>query len=468
MKRRTVCRMLGAAFLGAGSVLPTAAAADFFRDPDVIVVGAGAAGLSAALSASEAGARVLLLEKADFIGGDSLVSGGYFNAPQTEEQKNHQITDSPELFYEQTMKSGKGLNTAEVVRAMTDHAADTALWLKRHGVQFDGHVYQIYGSVYPRCLRPALPRGSGYIQALSDACLAAGVTIKTSVSVSEVIRAADGRVTGVAAEVGGVRRTYSARRGVVLAAGGFGANRAMLKRYAPKIADFPLDTSVNSTGEVLEAAISQGAAAVNMEIVECIPEGAISPDQSVRIYIVLDGLIFVNKEGERFVEESVGRNDLSQALLAEGPENCFTIVDSENVRQLDLMQQKNLYRGLFSGQAWKKDSLKELAGALGIPFERLEASIASQIPQRRPKTAPFWAVKMHPWIHYTLGGLVITSSAQCVDGDGRPIPGLFAAGQITGNVHGANRLGGNGLTDAIVFGRIAGRSAAQAGETVSP
>ncbi len=454
MTHRTFCITLLLAY----SALVDAATGFSLRDPDIIVVGAGAAGLSAALSASEHGARVLVLEKSDFIGGDSLVSGGYFNAAQTQEQNNFQINDSPDLFYRHTMESGKGLNTPEVVRTLVDHATDTALWLRKHGVRFDGHVYQIYGSTYPRSLRPALPRGSSYIQALSDACLAAGVTITTSALVSTLTRASDGRINGVIANIDGVNQIFKAKRAVVLAAGGFGANREMVKRYAPKLAEFPLDTSVNSTGEVLEAAMRQGAVTRNMDIIECIPEGARSPDQSVRIYVVIDGLIFVNRNGDRFVEESVGRNDLNQALLKEGPENCFTIVDNNNVKQLDLMQQKNLYRALFAGQAWKKDSLEELAKELGISYQRLHASIESQQPQRRPKTAPFWAVKMHPRIHYTLGGLVITPQAQCVNAKGAPIPGLFAAGQITGNVHGANRLGGNGLTDAIVFGRIAAQS----------
>ena len=434
------------------------------KDIDVIVVGAGAAGLSAALSAAECGAKVLLLEKADYIGGDSLISGGYMNVPGSDAQKKKGIVDSPDLFYEQMMQSGQGYNSAELARVLADNALDTSRWLIEHGVHFDGEVYQIYGSGYQRSLRASAPQGKGYIEALSDACLAHGVEIRTSCAVKTLLKDEQtGRVVGVTCffdDVSEPLRLF-AKRGVVLAAGGFGANAQMLSRWAPEVRAFPTDTGKGSTGEVLQEAMRVGAQVTNLDIVECIPEGASSHDQSVRLYVVLEGLLFVNKKGERFVDEAVGRDALAKALLKEGPENCFTLVDSHNVARLDRLQQKNLYRAYFAGQAWKADSLKALAAKLGIDYQNLKKSLAQLPEKRRLLKPPFWAMRMHLWVHYTLGGVVINSNAQCLDTNGQPISGLYAAGQITGNVHGANRLGGNGLTDALVFGRIAGRECAK-------
>ncbi len=465
MKRRTlIAQAVCLTCLGPAFSTPLQAALSLSKDVDVIVVGAGAAGLAAALSAAENGAKVVLLEKADFIGGDSLVSGGYMNAPGSQPQKDKGIVDSADLFYEHIMASGQGLNSPELARVMADNALETFHWLTKNGVHFENNVYQIYGSGFQRTLRASAPQGKGYIEALSDACLARGVEIRTSCAVKDLVKDQEsGRITGVRYAVGNSSELLqlSCNRGVVLAAGGFGANREMLSRWAPAVKDFPTDTGKGSTGEVLEAAMRVGAQTTNLNIVECIPEGAATHDQSVRLYVVMEGLLFVNKKGERFIDEAAGRDALGKALIEQGPENCFTLVDSANVAKLDRLQQKNLYRAYFAGQAWRADSLNDLADMLGIDFGNLQKSLNELPEKRRLVKPPFWAMKMHLWIHYTLGGVMIDHNAQCLDAENRPIPGLYAAGQITGNVHGANRLGGNGLTDALVFGRIAGRSCAQ-------
>lgn len=435
------------------------------EETDVLVVGAGGAGLSAALAASENGASVILIEKQPFIGGNTLICGGFFNAAGTDIQKSQNISDSPELFYKQMLSSGKGKNSENLIKVLSEESLDTLTWLINHGVHFQDKVYQIYGSIYPRCHKPILPRGTAYIQALSEACLANHVVIKTGTELTKIFRSENGKVVGAEVQSEGKGKTIRTKKGMVLAAGGFSANKEMLKKYAPKLQTQYTDCAPGSTGEVLEIAKSVGAHLVNMDIVEVVPEGTPQIGLSARIYMLVKGVAFVNSEGKRFVDERASRNEIAKAFTDQGSEHCFTIADNENVRSLDKMQLKNLYRSLFAGLVWKADTIEDLASQTGLPAENLKRSISEISESVRPKNGPFWAVKIYPWIHYTLGGIKINEKAQCLDVQNRPIEGLFAAGQITGNVHGENRLGGNGLTDAIVFGRIAGRNVAKIAST---
>lgn len=434
---------------------------------DVLVVGAGGAGLSAALSASENGASVILIEKQPFIGGNTLISGGFYNAPGTEIQKTQNIPDSSELFYKQMLSSGKGKNSERLIKVLAEESLDTLTWLIKYGVHFQDKVYQIYGSIYPRCHKPILPRGTAYVQALSQACLANRVLIRTGTQLTKIFRGDDGIVVGAEVQSDGIAKTIRTKKGVALAAGGFGANKEKVKKYAPNLGAHYTDSAPGSTGEVLDIAQTVGAQLVNMEIVEVVPEGTTEIGLSARIYMLIKGVAFVNSEGKRFVDEGASRSEIAKALRTQNTEQCFTIADNQNVQSLDKMQLKNLYRSLFDGQVWKADTIEDLARQTGLPVENLKQSIA-EIPENvRPKNGPFWAVKIYPWIHYTLGGIKINEKTECLDANDQPIEGLFAAGQITGNVHGENRLGGNGLTDAIVFGRIAGRNAAKMRSTIN-
>ena len=248
-------------------------------------------------------------------------------------------------------------------------------------------------------------------------------------------------------------------RAVILCLGGYANDPELVGRYVPNL-NFKYSDS-RGTGEVLQRAIEAGVQVENMDAVECIPEGSILSKYSARLYAMAPGTVFINEDGERFVDEAATRKTISEALIKQGAKRCWTIVDIRSVKRLDKSQQKNLYRAYFAGQVWKNDTLEELCQDLKVPYDKVKASVDQVDPAHRPQVSPFWAVRMYPWVHYTIGGISINEDAQCLNKFGIPIPGLYAAGQITGSVHGENRLGGNGLTDAFTFGRIAGKNAAK-------
>ncbi len=455
MKRRTLNSLLAFFSLGFGFAPSIVEAA--VTSCDVLVVGSGAAGLSAALEAADAGCKVILLEKEAFVGGDTLRSGGFYNAPDPKIQELIHVTDSPEFFYQQLEESANGKGDPALRKILAYNSVDTLEWLKKQGVVFEERVFQIYGSKHPRSHKPSLISGTSYIQKLSEACLQRGVKIMTGSYFSDFI-VEGSNVIGAFVEHKGMRQQIYAKT-IVLAAGGFGNNPEMVKRYVPSL-KFVFSDS-RGHGSVLQKAIDLGLKAENMDIVECVPEGSFLDQFSARIYVFVKNTFFVNENGERFVDEAAQRNVISKALIAQGNKRCYTIVGSENISKMGKDLRKNLYRAYFAGQVWKANTLEELCEIIKIPFAPIKAYVEPGDSSKTPSEPPFWAVRMYPWIHYTLGGLSINTDANCLTTSGQPIPNLFAAGQITGNVHGENRLGGCGLTDAFVFGRIAGQNAAK-------
>lgn len=423
----------------------------------ILVVGAGGAGLAAALEAAERVRSVVLIEKESFIGGDTLYSGGYFNAPNTEYQSRVGIKDSIDLYLNQIRQSSGGKGNPKVQERLAKEAYGTLKWLQAHGVAFQDEIYQIYGSQYRRSHKPTTALGRAYVQNLSEACLKKGVSILTNTKLEdfEILPNQKGFVAKV--NRNGSVKNYVCKA-LILCAGGFGNNPTLLKRYVPDL-NFVYSDS-RGTGEVLEKAMERGILVENMDAVELIPEGSTKSEYSARIYAMAPGLAFINEDGERFVEESSSRKAISDALIKQGTKKCWTIIDNEKLYLLDKSQRKNLYRALFAGQVWKNDSLEALSREIGVPYQKLLASLEQISKEDRPHKPPFWAVRMYPIVHYTTGGISIDEDARCLNKYGIPIPGLFAAGQITGSVHGESRMGGNGLTDALTFGRLAGKNAA--------
>ena len=467
--------------LTGGAVLAAAGTALFLRpdenEYDVVVIGGGAAGLTAAVSAAEEGASVLLLEKQADVGGNTRISGGFFAAVDPERQSRQGIEDSVEKFYGQMMESGGPRTNPDLARILVNEAGDALRWLEGYGMRFQDEVIEIYGAHWPRCHIPLMPAGEGYIYTLSSAASRLGVAVKVRARAERLERTADGAVRVRVAEPGGVR-TYGARRGVVIASGGFGANRKMIARFAPNLADLTNDNTPGSTGEMLLEAERHGAALVNMDSVQCLP--GCPPGRKLRIVLHSDvsRFILVNSEGRRFIREDGRRDVLRDAVLALPERYAYSIVDDEGFRSYNILMRRNAVVGVETGDAWRADTPEELARAMGLPPETLRKTIDDYNEGvRRKRDAfgkssaellheirkpPFWACFAGMTIHYTMGGLATDAKAQVLSDSGEPLLGLFAAGEATGGVHGINRMGANGINDAVVFGRIAGRNAARA------
>lgn len=449
----------GAAAMAARSREPGLPSGGWDLETEVLVIGGGAAGLSAALSAAEAGAEVLLIEKNDQLGGDTLIAGGYFNAPDPWNRDSRGTYDSVSLFASQIIRSGGGKNSPELARTLASEASGALAWLKGLGMRFLPKTVEILGSGFPRGHKPVLPRGEGYIRTLSSECLKKKVGVRTGCAASRLIME-NSRVAGAVAVERGRPLRIRAEKGVILASGGYGASRELLRRFAPAVAELRTDSQPGATGEMIEEAEIIGASVVNLDQVECTPGSSRDDGLFFRLDLKPDKMIIVDARGHRFVEETAYRSVIAEAILKLKPRICWSVADSDTVASFDDITQKNLYKAMHAGAVQRADLPETLARKMKVPPLALRATMEKMAERRHLMTPPFWAAPVSLRVHTTLGGIAIDAKAHCLSKDGKPIPGLWAAGAATGNIHGANRLGGNGINTAVVFGRLAGAGAA--------
>lgn len=476
ISRRMLLAGLGACAVSAAAAREPAAADEVY---DVVVAGGGGAGLAAAVSAAQHGASVCLIEKLPMLGGDTLRSTGYFSCVEPRRQTAQGIEDSLELHFLQTVQAGGSLGDPKVIERMVREAPETVAWLERCGVLFHETVYEIYGAGHRRCLKPVLPRGSAYVRALAKTAAELNVRTKLETALTGIDFDAAGRAVGVTVRnAAGVTFPIAARKGVVLACGGFGANAAKIARYAPVLAGLPTDNSPGSTGDALALARRYGIALKGLEYVECVAGNPPGHKTHARLFLPAD-FVMVNEYGERFVEEDALRSELTEAILRQPNRRCFTVFDMQGVEHLDPISQKGLYQALVADEALRADTLEELAELMRVHADRFRREVGrynersgargsvenkcTRIGCTPLKEAPFWAYEVGLTIHYTPGGIVVDEFGRVLTEKGDVVQGLWAAGEVTGSVHGANRLGGNGLADAFTFGRLTGAAAAQNG-----
>ena len=451
---------------------------------DVVVIGAGGAGFSAAITARNAGANVVLLEKMPAVGGNSLISGAEMNAAGNWVQPKLGINDdSPELHAEDTFKGGDGKGDMKVINVMTHQALDAAKWCRDYlGVRFeDDNLFFFGGHSRKRALIPVGHTGTEFIAKFQAKADELGIPVITNMKAEELIKDKDGRVIGVKATMDGSEYTFNAKGGVVLATGGFGANPEMVKKYNPKIDErFKTTDAPGSTGEALYMAERAGAELVNMGYIQTYPicdplSGAIELIADARF----DGAIMLNQEGKRFVEELQRRDVLSEAILNQTGQYCW-VLWNDNIGKISntVKAHANEYEAFTKqGIMTTCDDLKCIADFTKIPFDQLQKTVkrvsdmagkgndkdfnhrAGLMDMQQGK---YYVIKAVPSTHHTMGGVRINEKAEALTAEGKVIPGLWAAGEVTGVTHGTNRLGGNAYTDIIVFGRIAGEAAAKA------
>ena len=502
-------------------------AAPLVTQADVIVVGGGGAGMVAAATAVDNGATVIVLEKMAMLGGNTARSEGNMSAMDPDPTKLLDMTpavrdiiakytdrpacskeaarlqqvvkkqlaehdaagrkylfDSPELFALQTIMGGDCKNDPKLVLTMAKNATEAMLWLDEQSDMTWMHVPRHWidvgiGGIYPRGQWPRQADGKtpistydAYIAPLAEKVREAGSTVYTNTKVTSILRDESGRVTGVEAERDGKKVVFSGKN-VVLAAGGYGANLEMVRKYN-NISVRATSNQPGTTGEVIEEAVKVGAGLEGMDWIQIHPHG--NPKNG-ELESAIAGrpqdTPYVNAEGVRFVDETGRRDEISHAILEQPNKVAYAIFDYRTIEQKkvrdDLMK-----IALGHGYAFEADTLEDLAKKAGIKADAFVETVKTYNEAARkedgkglpvPKIlmgltvekAPFYAVPITTTIHHTMGGLKINEKTQVLDADGKVIPGLYAAGEITGGIHGSNRLGRNALTDLLVFGHIAGK-----------
>lgn len=453
---------------------------------DVCVVGSGGAAFAAAVTALEAGKSVVMLEKMDVYGGNTNAGEGTLNAPDPERQQPMGIEDSPDFYYEQTFTGGDSTGDPALVRILADNALDAVHWMEAHGLVYEKEVFTAIGGLWQRghaveTKRKGEVGGAYYITVLKkSADKHDGFKLYTDAKVTE-LEQKDGRVTGVIGTRPSSGADVHVRAGaVVIATGGYARNTALAMQYDKRVTEeMPSSNVSSSTGDGLKLGTDAGAGLRNMDLVQIHPLG--DPKNGgvatfVGNWLGVENYVMVNDEGKRFIREDERRDTISDAILEQTNKEMWLLVDSKNIASDRKDQIKEL---VSTGHSFEDKSISGLAEQIGVPADALEqtiegynacvdAGVDTQIAPGKEllgskiENPSYYASKRIPTIHYTMGGLCINTSAQVLTAGGQPIPGLYAAGEVTGGVMGSNRLGGNSYTDLIVFGRIAGASAAGA------
>ena len=439
---------------------------------DIVVVGAGGAGLSAAIEAHSLGKNVIVLEKMGIVGGNTNYSTGGINAAGTEEQAELGIEDSPELHFNDTMAGGHYYNDPDLVHTFTGLAAAAVKWLKSLGADLSD-VGKMAGSSVPRSHRPkgGSAIGSHLVKVLKDNTLNDGIPIRLRNEVTSLLTDVNGTVTGV--EVSTAKGSYKiTAKAVIIATGGFGSNAALIGKFCPELKDFPTSNHPGATGDALEWIEAVQADTTQMAFIQTHPTGDKYSHILITEAVRGNGAILVNREGVRFANEMITRDSLSAAILAQEGKSAF-IVFGESVRKSLAVIETYISQGLVK----QSGSLDGLASITGLPSAALVPAVekynhsqesgvdgefgrlAADMP--RPIDPPYYAIEVEPLIHHTMGGIKIDTKARVLHKDGSPVKGLYAAGEVTGGVHGDNRLGGNAVADIIIFGRIAADTASE-------
>lgn len=456
------------------------------KNYDVIVIGSGFAGLSAAIAAAEAGASVVVLEKMMGPGGNSIISDGGLAAPGTDYQLRLGIVDSPELMSQDMLTAGEGLNYPALVRVLTEGAKEAFLWSRDTlGVKYFERADLFGGHSVPRCYTPESLSGITLIKKLIDYLHKLKVPIRYGVAVKSLLQSKSGRVTGVKIIEGyrfhkpeaGVASEIFAAKGVVVCSGGFGSDLAFRQAQDPRLDSKVMSTNKKfATAEILKECMRIGANPVQLSRIQLGPWT--SPDEKgygagplFGDYVVIPyGLIVDPQSGRRFTNELGNRKELADALLNNGvpaigiaDTNGLTLsgwditkaLGKKVVRSFTTIEELSAFYNIKTEALTNTLSRYNRMLKAGVDTDYGKMILKESKPLQKP---PFYAMRMWPKVHYTMGGIQIDKFARVINRDQQPVEGLLAAGEVTGGIHGACRLGSCSITECLVFGRIAGRT----------
>lgn len=492
------------------------------KEADVVIIGGGGAGMSAAVEALKAGASVIVIEKTSSPGGNTKAAGSAMNAADPAMQKDLTMTpqemerikeilelepkgdlmaqwqatlseeieeyeannetylfDSPSLHKLQTYIDGDYVANPVLLDVYGDNALDSVEFLRELGTTFRDQISAAVGATWKRSHTPTYTyggAGSDFVMPQVEYATENGADIMTDAKADTILMDQNGRAVGVSGlTTDNQEFEITANKGVIIATGGFGANVEMRMDYNKHWAN--LDETIqttnlpSATGDGIAMGQEIGVNLVGMEWIQLIPTyfgGVVTP--------YIDSQIYINQEGERYVNEDNRRDVLSAKTLEQTGSYLYIINDRDVIDENNTVAVlgSDITSKVESGDMIKADTIEELAAAIDVPYETLQKTIddfnkavdAGQddlgrtLFDQKIDQAPFWAGKTSPVVHHTMGGLEINEHTQVLDTQGNVIPGLYAAGEVTGGIHGSNRLGGNAITDVITFGRIAGQNAA--------
>lgn len=486
---RAALKKAGAKDTDFAAKVEKAQAADVEKTADVVIIGGGGAGLAAAVSAAQGGASVIVIEKTAALGGNTLACGGIYNAPDPELQKPAGVEDSVDLFVKQTWEAGDKLANIELVKVLCANAYDGLQWVKNLGMQFEDKITMGAGALYKRTHCAIKPLGTGFIDAYKEAIAKdTKVEIITTTTAKDLI-VENGKVCGVKAQgETGNNVTIHANKAVIIATGGFAGNVELRQKYNTSGKWPDLGPSVKTTnmpgvtGDGIFMAQAVHANLIDMDQIQFLhmgnpKSGAIS---GICEPLKTAGTIFINQEGKRFVREDGRRDDMCAAILSQTGGKMYVIQSGEAIPDYKVAKTLDgspLTQWIDSGDCFVGETLEDLAKQINVPADALKATIESynksvdtqkdedgfgrELLEVKYTKGPWYANPRVPSAHHTMGGIQIDTECHVIDESGKIIPGLFAAGEVTGGIHGSNRVGGNAVVDTVVFGRIAGTQAAK-------
>lgn len=445
--------------------------AELKDDYDIVIVGAGGAGMAAALSAKEAGMNPVIFEKMPIAGGNTLKSSGGMNASETKFQKDQQIDDSNQQFFDDTLKGGKEANDQDLLHYLVDNSASAIDWLDSMGITLDNISYSGGASV-KRIHRPhdGTAVGTYLVDGLIKNVHEKEIPLFVNADVTD-INEKDGEVTGVKVKINGKEKTISGKA-VIVTTGGFGSNQEMIEEYRPNLKGYVSTTSEGSTGDGIKMITKLDGATVDMDQIQVHPTVVQDTGMLISETVRGEGAILVNQQGERFYNELETRDNVSAAITALEEKYAYLIFDSalaDRAKQVDFYKEQGV---VIEGK-----TIEDLANEIDMKPETLNETLDTWNKAVKEKSdsafkretamdydltkGPYYAIKIAPGIHHTMGGVKINTQTQVLKKDDSVIKGLYAAGEVTGGIHGKNRIGGNAVADIMVFGRQSGTQSAK-------
>ncbi|OME93990.1 MULTISPECIES: flavocytochrome c [Paenibacillus] len=439
---------------------------------DIIIVGAGGAGMSAALEAKEKGMNPVIFEKMPIAGGNTIKSSSGMNASETKFQQEQGIKDNNDLFYEETLKGGHGTNDKDMLRFFVDNSASAIDWLDSIGIRLN-NITITGGMNEKRTHRPedGSAVGQYLVNGLVKNVQEQEIPLFVNAKVTDITEK-DGKVNGVKVIFNENDEKNIAADAVVVTTGGFGANMDMISEVRSDLKGYVTTNQEGSTGDGITMIEKLGGTTVDMDQIQVHPTVQQEKSYLIGEAVRGEGAILVTNQGKRFTNELDTRDNVTAAINKLPDKSAYLVFDSGVKSRVKAIQQYEKMGFVIHG-----DSIEALAKEMGVPAEQLKATLDTwnNAVKNNKDTefnrttgmdndlsgAPYHAIQIAPGIHYTMGGVKINTNTEVLDKDGKPIPGLFAAGELTGGLHGQNRIGGNSVAEIIIFGRQAGIKSAE-------